>query len=61
MIILERDGLKMEVCTELQASAFEKNGYVRVQGKAGKAEEPKQAEAVAETPKKRGRKAAAKS
>ena len=60
MIILEKDGLKMEVCTELQASAFEKNGYVRVQGKV-KAEEPKQAEAVAETPKRRGRKAAAKS
>ena len=30
MIILQKDGLRMEVCTEVQASVFERNGYKRV-------------------------------
>lgn len=30
MITLQRDGVNMEVYDDLQASAFEKNGYVRV-------------------------------
>ena len=57
MIILERDGLKMEVCTELQASAFLKNGYVRVQTGVEAVQE-KPTEAIAETPKRRRRRKA---
>lgn len=30
MITLEKDGKMMEVCSELQASVFERNGYKRV-------------------------------
>ena len=30
MIILVKDGLRMEVCTDVQASVFERNGYKRV-------------------------------
>ena len=56
MIILEKDGLKMVVSTELQAAAFTKNGYVRV--KAEKQVEPEQKPvAVEESPKRRRRKA----
>lgn len=54
MITLEKDGLKMEVGTELQASAFEKNGYVRVTAEPAKEPEQKQ-EKTEEVPKRRRR------
>ena len=50
MITLERDGVRMEVCTELQASAFVKNGYTKVEDVV--AEES----VVSEEPKRRRRK-----
>ena len=31
MITLQRDGLTMTVLDEVQAAAFEKNGYVRIE------------------------------
>ena len=64
MIILEKDGLRMEVCTEVQASAFEKNGYVRVTAEPvlTKEQEPVQEPQpeVEETPKRRRRRVASK-
>lgn len=67
MIILEKDGLRMEVCTDVQASAFEKNGYVRVKAESVSepvqeiAKEPEpEPEKVEETPKRRRRRVASK-
>lgn len=52
MIRLERDGLVMEVCNELQASVFERNGYVRVKAKQPEpVVEVKPVEPVAQEPK----------
>ena len=62
MITLERDGKRMEVATELQASVFMRSGYVKVDKSAKVetpvADEPKEtAEQAAETekPKRRRR------
>lgn len=64
MIILEKNGIKMEVCTDVQASAFEKNGYVRVTAEPvlTKEQEPVQEPQpeVEETPKRRRRRVASK-
>lgn len=66
MIILEKDGLQMEVCTDVQASAFEKNGYVRVKAESVNepvqetAKEPEPQPEVEETPKRRRRRVASK-
>ena len=66
MIILEKDGLWMEVCTDVQASAFEKNGYVRVKAETVSepvqetAKEPEPQPEVEETPKRRRRRVASK-
>jgi hypothetical protein len=63
MIILEKDGLRMEVCTDVQASAFERNGYKRVTAEPvpKKEQEPEQEpEKVEETPKRRRRRVASK-
>lgn len=49
MIILEKDGLRMGVCTDVQASVFERNGYKRVNGSKAvenAAEAPKEETAV---------------
>lgn len=63
MIRLKKDSLVMEVCTDLQASVFERNGYVRIEDGNGIEmpepiiEEQKPSEPVAEQPKRRRRKA----
>jgi len=56
MITLKRDGKVMEVATELQASAFIKNGYEKVEKAVPKAETP--AEEAEAKPKRRRRAAA---
>ena len=59
MITLIRDGITMEVATELQASVFLRSGYRRVENKAGAADvaaDPTK-ESAAEKPKKRTRRA----
>ena len=66
MIILEKDGLQMEVCTDVQASAFEKNGYVRVKAESVSepvletAKETEPQPEVEEQPKRRRRRVASK-
>lgn len=64
MIILEKNGIKMEVCTEVQASVFERNGYVRVNGADNiplpKPEQVEEAETVEEAPKRRRRRSVTK-
>lgn len=66
MITLERDGKRMEVATDLQASAFESNGYVRVAAAwadlSETSDSPAEAGAVSpEKPKRRSRKKPAES
>ena len=64
MIILEKDGLQMEVCTDVQASVFERNGYKRVTAKPVPEKEPEPEQEpqpeVEETPKRRRRRVASK-
>jgi hypothetical protein len=66
MIRLKRDNLVMEVCTEVQASVFERNGYVRVKPEPKPVEtvivnepKPQEPEQPEEQPKRRRRKAKA--
>ena len=46
MIILQKNGRYMAVATDLQASAFERNGYVRVEEKTAEVPEVKAPEPV---------------
>lgn len=58
MITLTKDGKKMTVSTELQASVFLRNGYTEVKAEAkaeAKAEEPVEEDAKIAEPKKRRR------
>ena len=57
MITLVRDGITMEVATELQASVFLRNGYERVGAKADTATADAGLTETAEKPKRRTRKA----
>lgn len=58
MITLERDGKRMEVATELQASAFMKHGYKKVEKETPKEDVPSGEPVYVQKPKRR-RKAAA--